>query len=161
MPDSHLIYWDSCAFLSYINEHPQRIAHLDAVLEEIEKGDGGHLLVTSTLTKAEVAYGADEKTNHQLDPDTEDRINALWLPGGPVTFVEFHSDIADRARNLMRVAVQRQWKLTPLDAVHLATAEWVDVDELHTYDGNLAKLATLIGCLVCEPYALQTKLPSL
>jgi hypothetical protein len=50
-----LLYRDSCVFLSYINADPGRIDTLDAILDDIQKSNGESKIVTSILTKIEVA----------------------------------------------------------------------------------------------------------
>ena len=63
MPDAaQLIYSDACVFLSYINETPGRMETLDALLDEVEKSDGRKRIVTSVLSKVEVAYATHERS---------------------------------------------------------------------------------------------------
>ena len=159
MPDSTFIYWDACAFLSYVNDHPKRADVLEAILEEIERPETGRRLVTSVLSQTEVSHIYWEADFHSLDPAADEKIMALWAPGGIVTLVELHSEIALQARHLMRQGLSRRLpRLKPGDAIHLATAMWVQATEFHTYDGKLKEYSRLIGCTVCEPYVLQPKL---
>jgi len=85
----------------------------------------------------------------------------LWEANPVIDIVEFHDEIATLARDLIRDAMSRSWGLTPIDAIHLATAQWYKVHEFHTYDGGLEKYSENIGFQVCEPYVLQSKLPNL
>ena len=77
--------------------------------------------------------------------------------------VEYHAEIGNRARTLMRNAITRGWSLKPLDAIHLATAQWlvdngVQVDEFHAYDRSLDKYGSIVGFTICEPNTPQPKM---
>ena len=53
----------------------------------------------------------------------------------------------------MRVAnVQMGLKLTPLDAIHLATARRMNVTEFHTYDTSLPGFSGAVGFPIVEPH---------
>ena len=64
----------------------------------------------------------------------------------------------------MRLAVTRGWSLKPLDAIHLATAQWlsslgIEIDEFHTYDTHaLFKYVPIVDFNVCEPHTLQPRM---
>ena len=54
MPEPRFLYWDTDVFLSYLNENPDRIQTLEAILDSVSQ-DKQHLIVTSTISKVEVA----------------------------------------------------------------------------------------------------------
>ena len=63
----------------------------------------------------------------------------------------------------MRDAIPAGWVLKPKDAVHFATALWLDknvehIDEIHTYDKKLEKYEVMVGIHICEPYVLQGRM---
>ena len=159
MPDTPtILYWDSCAFLSYVNEYPDRISTLDALLES--SASGAIELYTSTISHVEVAFGATEQLRRRLDPKVEQQISSLWSDPNVVVSVEYHDGIGQSARDLIREAVTRGWSLKPLDAIHLATAQWlssvgIEIDEYNSYDTRLFKYAPLVAFSVCEPHTLQ------
>jgi predicted nucleic acid-binding protein len=153
-----LLYWDSCVFLSYINADPGRIDTLDAILDEIYKSNGEMKIVTSILTKIEVAGAAIEYSTRILSSAVEQKIDALWNDESVIGLIELHDGIAMRARELMRQALTQGWSLKPPDAIHLASAQWLGVEELHTYDDKLPRYGTMIGCKICEPYITQLRL---
>jgi predicted nucleic acid-binding protein len=154
-----LVYWDACVFLSYINATPGRIETLDALLDEVENSEGHRRVVTSVLSKVEVAFAAHEKATQSLDPDVEEAIDFLWADKSVVELVELHVEIATLARSFLRYAVANGYKLKPPDAVHMATAKWISAHELHTYNvADFKKFESLIGCSVCEPYTTQPRL---
>lgn len=152
------IYWDANAFLSYINEIPDRMPALEALLGS---SAGGNIQVyTSVISQVEVAFAASEQQQKALDVEAERKINSLWDDPQAVVLVEYHDGIGREARSLIRGAVPYGWSLKPPDAIHLATARWLSqvgylVSEFHTYDRSLHKYTSLVGFRICEPYAAQ------
>ncbi len=161
MPDiSSIIYWDSCVFLSYVNEYPDRIQTLEALLERSASGEID--LYTSEISSVEVAFAASEQKRRRLDPESERRIDSLWGDSNVIVSVEYHRAIGQIARELMREAITRRWSLKPLDAIHLATAQWLSntgivVDEFQTYD-NLSRYAAVVDFGICEPHTPQPRM---
>lgn len=136
MPASRpLVYWDSCVFLSYLEKTPSRIGTLDAVVEEARQKH--ILIVTSTLSIAEVAYAAQERTAGSPNPAILDLIDGLWNDPTVVLVLEFNRVIAEQARDIVRRGLFERRSLKAADAVHLATAVNRGVSDFHTYDGNL------------------------
>ena len=157
MPEPRFLYWDTDVFLSYLNENPDRIQTLEAILDSVSQ-DKQHLIVTSTISKVEVAWVAHEKSNRVLSPDEEARIDGLWNDSSVIEFVEFHDDIAIFARDIMRTGMIKGWKLRANDAIHLASAQWVQCYEVNTYDDKWKKYEEFIGITVKEPSVTQPKL---
>ena len=157
MPEPKFLYWDTAVFLSYLNEHPERISTLQATLDNVSK-DKQKLIVTSTISKVEVAWVAHEKLNRILNPDEESRIDALWNDSSVVDFVEFHDDIAIIARDIMRTGMIKGWKLRTNDAIHLASAQWAQCYEINTYDDKWEKYKELVGIEIKEPSVIQPNL---
>ena len=159
MPDSSInIYWDANPFLSYVNEHPERMPTLDALLES--SADGNIKIYTSALSQVEVAFAASEQKQRALDPREEQKIDSLWSSPGTIEVVEFNNLIGQAARALIRGALPFSWSLKPADAIHLATAQWLltagfTVAEFHTYDRSLDKYGQIVGFKICEPYIAQ------
>jgi len=151
------VYWDACVLLSYINEVTERVSVIDELLRQSRAGEVR--LLTSALSQVEVAFAASEKEQAALDPEVEQRIAELWTPGSPITPVEFYDLIGDRARALMRQGISQGWgRLSAADAIHLATAQQMAVEEFHTYDGDLLKWSGHVGFPVTEPETIQGQL---
>ena len=161
MPDNpKVLYWDSCVFLSYVNEYTERMPALEALLERSARGEVD--LYTSEISRVEVAFGASEQKRRRLDPGIEQRIDSMWADSNVVVPVEYHGAIGQAGRDLMRESITRGWSLKPLDAIHLATAQWlsdvgIEVDEFHTYD-NLSRYASIVDFSICEPYTPQPRM---
>lgn len=157
MPEPRFLYWDTTVFLYYLNDNPDRIPTLQAILDNVST-DKQHLIVTSTITKVEVAWVAHEKLNRVLSTDEEARIDALWDDSSVVEFVEFYDDIAILARDIMRAGMIKGWKLRANDAIHLASAQSVQCYEVNTYDDKWKKYEELIGITIKEPSVIQLNL---
>ena len=155
MPDTpKTIYWDSNCFLAYVNEETDRIDVLSALLDLSESGEIN--LYASIISQTEVAFSDSERRSRALEPETQHRIDDLWSDRRPIKSVEFNDTIGLAARGLIRGSVARGWSLKPLDAIHLATAQWLpnlgaQVDEFHTYDGGLSRYSSIVGFPISEP----------
>ena len=163
MPDTpRSIYWDACVYLSYISEIPDRTPILESLLEDSSKGSIH--LYTSEVSRVEVAFASAEKQQRALDEEVERRIDGLWEDRSVITMVEHHSAVSLLARTLVREAMTREWSLKPLDAIHLATAQWltdigINIDEFHTYDRRLDKFGTIVGYKIVRPSTIEPKMP--
>jgi predicted nucleic acid-binding protein len=151
------VYWDSCVFLDYIEGDPAKLPVLDALLDEARTGSLH--IYTSVFSVTEVAFAHQEKTGKALDPAIEAEIDKLWADRQVVTLVELFEAIARQARDLMRAGLPQGWNLKGKDAVHLATARYVGVSEIHTYEPRWRRYAQTIGIPILEPYIAQPPLP--
>ena len=146
------IYWDSNCWLSLINAVPERVPILKSLLSDSKNELGDITLVTSVISKVEVAFAQSEYQGNQLDRAVEEAIDSLWADTA-VTLIEFHDRIGLEARELIRSGLYREWSLKPMDAIHLATAKSFGVDEFHTYDNGLIKesLSAHLGFPIGNP----------
>lgn len=158
MPESRFIYWDANVFVSYLNNDSERISTIEAILEVVESSKIDRI-VTSVVSKVEVAWVAQEKISRVLTNDEEKRIDDMWENAEIFEMIDFSNDIALKARKLMREGLSRGWKLRTNDAIHLASAQWVGAIELQTYDlKDFQKFSELVGIEIREPHAIQPKL---
>ena len=164
MPDNRrILYWDACAFLSYINEIPERIPVLQALLADSASENAAVRIYTSALSRVETSFASTEQQNKALSSEVEGRIAGLWNDPGAVVLVEFHDLIGQGASQLMRDGIPRGWSLKPLDALHLATARWlhsvgVEISEFQTYDRQLLRYSVAIGIPIAAPSRSQPQL---
>jgi len=154
-------YWDATVFLDLINATKTRLNIIEALLEDCENGKVA--IFTSVLSIVEVAYvKADGQKPSRMSADQETRIDKLWQPPSPIQLVEAHQRIIFDARELVRSAVSRSlkdpWVLKPPDAIHLATAKHLKVNECHSYDSKWPRFAQSVGCKICEPHTAQGQL---
>lgn len=158
--DDSLIYWDSCIFLSYINDEPKRVNIIEDVWRNILNDK--KKVLTSTISIVEVAHGSEEKINWKLDPNMISVIDQIWSDPS-INLVEFNESIAGIARDLIRNSLPKKRVLKSKDAIHLATAIWINkhfrsISEFFTYDDGLVKFGPEVGIKICHPYTLQPSL---
>jgi predicted nucleic acid-binding protein len=139
------------------NEYVDRAPTIEALLDEASRGEIEP--TTSAVTVVEVSFGATEQQRQRLSADVEARINRLWVPPSPVKLVEFYALIAENARALIRLAITRGWALKPLDAIHLSTAQRLQVSEFNTYDERLPRFSGDVGFPIRPPFTSKPRLP--
>lgn len=151
MPDpTRRIYWDSCVFLSYLEEEAGRIEILETLRHQSARGEIE--IVTSVATIVEVAFVATERAGGKLSAEAETAIDGLWSDR-IVRLIEFHELIAREARRLIRIGLAQGWSLKGFDAIHLATAHRARLAECHTYDGAWVKYREHTSIpTICEPH---------
>ena len=111
MADTKKVYWDSCVWISLINQEAGRVENCQAMEEAAKK-----------------CSGVNGQIEGSKDPDFE-----AFIEQDFVTEVQVDHDIAVVARRLLR---SNQQLKKPADAIHLATAVLYNLDEFHTYDGD-------------------------
>ena len=137
------IYWDSDCFLGYFQDEEGKVENCDGVLQRADRGDV--IIVTSALTIAEV----------------------LWIRGAP----RITKDKAEIVQKFFRRSYIRVYNVTrktaesaqvlvwdhsikPKDAIHVATAIYLTVDVLETFDESLIGKSGTVGTpllLIREP----------
>ncbi|MHB1245224.1 MAG: type II toxin-antitoxin system VapC family toxin [Sulfuriferula sp.] len=123
-----VVYWDADAFLALINEDKSsaEMAGCNDVWATCEKGT--LLIVTSTLTTAEVIH---KKGTLKLDQQKRVLVSNFFrqsfISQKPLT-----REIAELARDVV-------WdsNIKPKDAVHVATCAYFKIRLLHSFDTNL------------------------
>ena len=158
-PSIRRLYWDACAFLGLLNAEAEKHADCRAVWMEAEKGETQ--IITSFFSFAEVFKAKCEGKAKPLDDDGEDKV-AAFLAAEHILSVTLDRRTGELARRLMRRHPECK---KPSDAVHLATAILMNVDEMHTYDGSdLLKLSKLVAkqdgemLTICTPYVAEPEL---
>jgi predicted nucleic acid-binding protein len=151
------VYWDSDVLLAYVNGEDGRVENIRALLNDADRGLVQ--ILTSTLSVTEVAFAAHEKAGGALDAEADENIRQLWLPPSPINLVEFHFRLAERSRDMIRIAVTNGWRLKPPDAIHLATAESVGAVKLHTYNlRDFERWGGVLGMSVEEPISAKPQM---
>ena len=127
---ARLVYWDACTFLGLINEELGKHEDCMDVWREAENGET--IILTSFFTFAEVYKAKCEGKARPLDEEGDRRIEAV-LQQSFVRGALVDEGIGISARRLMRKFEDCK---KPSDAIHLATALRLTVDEMHTFDGS-------------------------
>ncbi len=152
------IYWDADVWLSYINGEADRLPMLDALLADSSSPKGNIEIYTSEISGVEVAFAKSEQDNKVLDPDVEKQIDELWADRDTPKAIEYHHAIGIQARAMIRLGIEKGWRLKPMDAIHLATAKQCQATEFHTYDKRLLKYSNDIGFPVVEPHVIAPRM---
>ena len=93
------IYWDSNCWLYLISADPGKLPILEVLLSDSKNKLGDVELVTSVISKVEVAFAQSEYQGGQPDRTVEDAIDALWADTA-VTLIELHDQITLEARGV-------------------------------------------------------------
>ena len=127
------IYWDTSVFLRYFNKVESQKPTLEAILDYIHANDN-LFIATSSITVAEVLYIVESARNAgEIDDDVFDD---FWLDRSICRMVDVTPGIAKRARHFRRIFRNQNpvIKLKTPDAIHLATADHLGVNEMHSND---------------------------
>lgn len=134
-------YWDSCAFLAWLQNEAGREAACRDTLERARKGE--ILIVTSALTIAEVLW---TKNGPRLGQDKAEKLNRFFKRSS-IRVVNLNRKIAEASQKLV-------WNdgIAPKDSIHVATAIEYGCDVLETFDTDLLKASGKIaGMPIKEP----------
>jgi hypothetical protein len=142
------VYWDSATFLALLNkdDSPKDCELCEDVWSECERGLT--LLVTSTLTIAEVIF---MKGTPKLDPAKRPLVNNY--------FRAEHIILKPLTRTIAELARDVVWdiNINPKDAIHIATAVTYKIGIIHTFDKGLLNRNTLnvqgFTLNIRQPYA--------
>lgn len=160
MPNAPVyVYWDACVFISYLKSEEHRQPVLDAIVDQIRKGNG-QKIVTSTFSLVEVAFVNVRDVGGQMAPLPEEKLDAFWADDSLLDLIDFSPEVARLARSLLRQGQTRGLRrLKPADAVHLASAQWMGVEEFCTYNTKDFKpFEVLVDFKIIEPYAKSMQL---
>lgn len=122
------IYWDSNAFLAWLQVEAGREAACRDTLDAAQRGD--FLIVTSALTIAEVLW---LRGGPRLGDDKAEILNRFFRRSC-LRVVNLDRKIAQSAQRLV-------WEsgIAPKDSVHVATALQYECPVLETFDAPLIK----------------------
>ncbi len=136
------LYWDSCAWLGFLNGEADKKRELEIVYAGARAGQ--YELWTSTLSMVEVRRLRSEKDDAKpLSESNLKKISDLFAQPF-VKPIPLAQDIAEHARELVRNTTGLQ-KFQ--DAIHLASALRWDSQVMHTYDNNdLLHLSDKFNC---------------
>lgn len=151
MDEAPTYYLDACVFMSLFD--PDKLDRHPAIKQVIDNARAGKCrITTSIITITEVAYGANEKSDGNLDQQVLDDINAYWHPQSPVKLVEVGQLLTYSARDLQREALSKGiGRAGSIDAIHVATAKDEKASKLLTYDNKIKRYSSLVPFDITEP----------
>lgn len=156
--DIRRVYFDANVFLAYVGNELGRADTVQTLMDEARRGQTE--ILTSTLSIAEVAFGAHER-DHGLTEAGEEAIDQLWTPASPITLVDVSQAVTRNARTLIRSArADGVGGFRGADAIHLATARMFGCDTVFTYENETrrARWQQIVELPVTEP---ETDAPQL
>jgi predicted nucleic acid-binding protein len=128
-------YWDTCCFLGWLNEEPDKVSACRAVIQEAEAGK--LRIVTSAFTITEVLWpkGQAPQIAHDRAVEIHDFFRHEWI-----ILQDVDRFIAESARDLV-------WNsgVSIKDSIHVASAIAGSVEQLDTYDGGPIALSGKVG----------------
>lgn len=156
------IYLDSGVILAYLRQEADRADIIEAVLLQAVSSTPEYVFFTSSLSLTEVAY---VEGLHEDLPTTFAVIDEFWA-SVPITMLEVNEVNAIQGRSLLRdraIANPNPQFARPrtraADAIHLATALWLELDEFWTYDTRDLLQYPGHAIVICEPHTRQMMLP--
>lgn len=144
------VYWDACAWLGLLNGETGRQQPLEHVWLKAQHGEAE--IWTSAFCIAEVYRLKCEKQWTAISPEHDAKIDSLFDQDF-VKIVQVDIEIARLAKRLLRTHEKLN---KPSDAIHLASAVYWDLDQLHTYDdsdllGLVVKTTDGSDLNICKP----------
>ena len=124
-----LIYWDTMLFIYWLEANPSHVRQVEKIYNRME--ERGDQLCTSVFTVGEVLTG----TYKTAGADEVKKIRE-YFESPAVRLLPFNTDVADR---YARIRVR--WKVSPADAIHLASAAVAGADLYISNDASLKKLS--------------------
>jgi predicted nucleic acid-binding protein len=140
------VYWDANAFQALLNRDKSdaELADTEAVWTAAQKGQV--IIVTSTLTNAEVIF---VKGTPKLDPAKRSLVTNFFRQPFIVQY-PLTQKISELARDVV-------WDtpVKPKDAIHVATAAFHKIRVFHTFDGPLLTQSAI----AINGYSVETRKP--
>lgn len=156
------VYLDSGVILAYLRQEAGRADVIEAALFQSMSSAPDYEFFTSSLSLTEVAYV--EGLDGGIDPDFS-VIDDFW-GSVPITMLEVNEVNAIQGRAPLRERAianvnpqQAKPKKRAADAIHLATALWLELDEFWTYDTRDLLKYPEHAIIICEPHTRQMMLP--
>jgi predicted nucleic acid-binding protein len=123
------IYWDTMLFVYLIEEHPEHIVRVRQILASMERR--GDALCTSIFTIGEVLTGPFKREATKVVSQVRDVLRPPRVELIPLT--------AETAERYARIRAEN--RVSPADAMHLASAAQAGVNLFLTNDRRLPGLA--------------------
>jgi uncharacterized protein len=123
-----LVYWDTMLFIYWLESHPQHGKQVERIHQRMSQR--GDQLCTSVFTVGEILTGA-----YKTGRTKEAQQLREYFESGEVRLLAFSTETADRYAK-----IRAQYRVSPADAIHLATASVAKVDVYLTNDTGLKKL---------------------
>jgi predicted nucleic acid-binding protein len=122
------IYWDTMLFVYWLEDHALHAPTVQAIFERIRQR--GDVLHTSTFTLGELLVGPIKQGASQVASQTRE-----FFKSPEVTLISLNEGTAERY-----AAIRAAHRVSPADAIHLASAAEAGTDLFLTNDKRLRGL---------------------
>jgi len=122
------IYWDSMLFIYWLEDHPVHASRMNRIHERMQ--ERGDRLCTSVLTVGEVLTGLYKRDAVNIAAQVRDAFRSPQIE-----LIAFTPDTADRYAR-----IRAGHRVSPADAIHLASAANAGIDLFLTNDHRLQPL---------------------
>jgi predicted nucleic acid-binding protein len=123
-----LVYWDTMLFIYWLEGHPLHAKQVEKIHRRMsERGDQ---LCTSVFTLGEILTGAYKAADIHGARQVRN-----YFESTAVRILPFNTEAADRYAR-----IRAQYKVSPADAIHLASASVANVDLYISNDAGLKRL---------------------
>ena len=119
-------YWDASCFLGWLKEESDKVKECHGVIKAAENND--IKIFTSAFTLVEVLY---LKHNNPIPKEDAEKVKSFF-ENDFIRTVAVDREIAKTAQDLVW-----DYKIKPKDAIHVATALYMEIKIIDTFDQNL------------------------
>lgn len=137
--DKPLVYLETSVFLAHLNGEAGRSEDCTSVMIQAEAGET--VALTSTVTLTEVIKISGGHLPETVEDTIESLFQSKWLH-----LIQLDRPVATRARQ-----ISRAHHLTPLDAIHVASAVARGASRLLTYDHGILKIGIIGQTTIVRP----------
>jgi len=123
-----LVYWDTMLFIYWLEANPTHARQVERIHNRME--ERGDQLCTSVFTIGEVLTG----TYKTAGTDEVKKIRD-YFESPAIRLLPFNTGVADRYAQ-----IRVRWKVSPADAIHLASAAVAGTDLYISNDASLKRL---------------------
>lgn len=155
------IYWDANCFIAYIHKEPAHFATVEALLHEANSIKTIQI-VTSVLSIMEVTFTEMERKSRPLSLTEQATLDRFWSGSDGILLVDFNEAVGRHARDIRRDDLtSHAIKTQTADLIHMATARYMDVDQVHSTDPDVLRYNGRYGLSVTTPFTAKTRLPGM
>jgi len=119
------VYWDTMLFIYWLEDHPQHANRVNGIYKAMQ--ERGDTLCTSTFALAEVLAGPYQQGATSAVSQIRE-----FFRSSRVQMLSFEEETADHYAR-----IRSRYRVSPADAIHLATAACASVNLFMTNDRRL------------------------
>jgi predicted nucleic acid-binding protein len=156
------IYWDANCCIAYFQKEPAHFATVETLLHEANVAKTIQI-VTSVLSIMEVTFTEMERKSGVLSAAEQAILDRFWSGSGGILLVDFNESVGRHARDIRCddfTSHSIKTKKTA-DLIHIATARYMGVDQVHSTDPHVLRYHGRYGLSVTPPFTAKMRLPGI